>query len=91
MKKIILALIKIYQKTISPDHGIFSVGKQRVCRFYPTCSQYTYEAIEEHGLLRGVCLGVWRILRCNPFSKGGHDPVKPKSKKINIKFARGVN
>lgn len=76
MKKIFLSLIKLYQKTISPDHGVFSGGKQNVCRFHPTCSQYTYEAIDKYGVLKGSAMGSWRILRCNPFSKGGEDPVK---------------
>lgn len=84
MKKIILSTIRLYQKTISPDHGFFSGGKQRVCRFYPTCSEYTHQAIDKHGILRGVGMGIWRILRCNPFSAGGHDPVK--SKKSNQKL-----
>ena len=75
MKKGILSLIKIYQKTISPDHGVFSGGEQHVCKFYPTCSQYTYEAINKYGVLKGSAMGSWRILRCNPFSKGGKDPV----------------
>ena len=88
MKKIILILIRGYQKTISPDHGIFSGGKQRVCRFYPTCSEYTYQAIEEYGILKGVAMGSWRILRCNPFSKGGHDPVKKANQPHKIKEAR---
>ena len=73
----ILFLIKIYQKTISPDHGplkrLFAPG---VCRFYPTCSQYGHEIIKKRGLFVGAPLAVWRILRCNPWSKGGIDFVK---------------
>lgn len=76
MKRVLIFLIKVYQKTLSPDHGWFSGGKRRVCRFEPTCSQYTIEAIEKYGSLKGVGMGAWRILRCNPFSKGGYDPVK---------------
>jgi hypothetical protein len=76
MKRASLALIRLYQKTISPDHGWFSGGKQHVCRFHPTCSEYTYQAIEKYGTLRGVSKGGWRILRCNPFNKGGFDPLK---------------
>jgi uncharacterized protein len=90
MKKIILVIIKGYQKTISPDHGFFSGGKQRVCKFYPTCSEYTYQAIEAHGLIKGIGLGVWRILRCNPFTKGGHDPVKVEKTKTKIKRGKGL-
>lgn len=76
MEKPIIWLIKLYQKTLSPDHGWFSGGKRHVCRFEPTCSQYTIDAIEKHGIFKGIGLGSWRILRCNPFSKGGFDPVK---------------
>jgi len=76
MKRASLALIRLYQKTISPDHGWLSRGEQHVCRFHPTCSEYTYQAIEKYGTLRGVSKGGWRILRCNPFNKGGFDPLK---------------
>lgn len=76
MKRILIGSIRLYQKTISPDHGWFSHGKRHVCRFEPTCSQYTIEAIEKYGSLKGMGIGAWRILRCNPFSKGGYDPVK---------------
>jgi putative membrane protein insertion efficiency factor len=76
MKKLLISAIKLYQKTISPDHGWFSGGRQSVCKFHPTCSNYTIEAIEKYGSLKGSLMGAWRILRCNPFSKGGNDPVK---------------
>lgn len=69
MKKIIIFFIKIYQNTLS-----HFLGKN--CRFTPTCSEYTIEAINEHGALRGSIMGFKRICRCNPFSKGGYDPVK---------------
>lgn len=72
MKKIFISLIKFYQKCISP---IMGKGK---CKFYPTCSEYMKEAIEVHGAFKGFMMGIWRILRCNPFSKGGFDPVPPK-------------
>ena len=68
MKKIMIFLIKVYRKYISPMTGPH-------CKYYPTCSQYAIEAIEKHGALKGGLLAVWRILRCNPFSKGGYDPV----------------
>ena len=75
-KKIALKLIRLYQKTLSFDHGPLSIFySQGFCRFQPTCSQYTYQAIEKYGVLKGSFLGLWRILRCNPFSKGGYDPV----------------
>lgn len=76
MKRGAIALIRLYQKTISPDHGWFSGGRQHVCRFQPTCSQYTIDAIEKYGVLRGALMGMWRIMRCNPWNKGGFDPVK---------------
>ena len=74
MKKIILLLIKLYQKYIS----IF-LGKN--CRFYPTCSAYTYEAIEKFGIIKGIFLGIKRIIKCHPFHPGGYDPVPQKRDK----------
>lgn len=74
IKKALIFLIRTYQLTISPR---FSHGS---CRFVPTCSQYAIEAIEIHGILKGSLLAFWRILRCNPFCKGGWDPVPPKKK-----------
>ena len=61
-------LIRIYKMTLSPLLG-------RHCRFLPTCSAYTYEAVEKHGALKGAFLGLKRILKCHPFHAGGHDPV----------------
>ena len=73
-KNVILFLIKLYQKTISPDHGwnksLFPNG---YCRFYPTCSEYGYETIKKNGLVIGVFKSAWRVLRCNPWTKGGVD------------------
>ncbi len=71
MKKILIALIKFYQKSISPGLGAN-------CKYIPTCSQYGLEAIERFGAFKGFFLTVWRVLRCNPFSKGGYDPVPEK-------------
>lgn len=71
MKKILLALIKFYKSAISPH-------TKSHCKYFPTCSQYGLEAIERFGALKGTALTVWRILRCNPFSKGGYDPVPEK-------------
>ena len=68
MKKIVLLLIQFYKSYISPM-------KTTKCPYFPSCSTYAVEAIEKHGLLKGGLLAVWRILRCNPFSKGGYDPV----------------
>ena len=68
MKYICIVLIRGYQKFISPLLGAH-------CRFSPTCSQYAVEAYQMHGFFKGTVLTVWRILRCNPFGKGGYDPV----------------
>ena len=72
MKYFCIWLIRLYQKLSAP----FKRGP--VCRFTPTCSQYAMEAFEKRGFFVGFGLTVWRILRCNPFSKGGHDPVPEK-------------
>jgi len=73
----VLKLIKIYQKTLSFDHGIFRfLFPHGYCRFQPTCSEYGYQAIEKYGVIRGGLMAFWRILRCNPWSKGGFDEVK---------------
>ena len=72
MKKILIFLLKGYQKNISP---IFqSIGVH--CKYYPSCSEYMKEAIEKYGCFKGIYLGIKRLLRCNPFSKGGYDPLK---------------
>jgi len=68
MKKGLIFLLKTYKKYISPLLG-------EHCRFYPTCSEYMVEAIDKYGTLKGVYLGVKRLLRCNPLCKGGYDPV----------------
>ncbi len=73
MKRVILRLIGIYQATFSPDHGpLFGAGGLR-CRFYPSCSQYFYEAVEQYGVFGGLKRGLWRVLRCHPLSLGGVD------------------
>ncbi len=64
----LVALIRLYKRFLSPL-------LPSSCRFTPSCSRYTVEAIQKHGALRGTLLGAWRILRCNPFGKGGYDPV----------------
>lgn len=74
---LVLRMIKIYQKTLSFDYGIPKVFYPHgFCRFHPTCSEYGYQAIKKYGIIKGGLLAFWRILRCNPFNKGGHDPVK---------------
>jgi len=76
MKKIMIFIINIYQKTLSPDHGSFSVRYPGgFCKYYPDCSVYCKQAIDKKGVVKGVALGAWRILRCNPWSQGGEDPV----------------
>ncbi|MBR4762157.1 MAG: membrane protein insertion efficiency factor YidD [Clostridia bacterium] len=71
---LLIGAVKLYRKAISPL-------KIPCCRFTPTCSQYAIEAIRVHGAFKGSMLAVWRILRCNPFCKGGYDPVPPKKEK----------
>ena len=74
MRKVALFLIKIYQCTLSPDHGPFKRFFPRgVCKFYPTCSEYGHKAIEKQGVIGGGLRTAWRILRCNPWSSGGVD------------------
>ncbi|MCD7709331.1 MAG: membrane protein insertion efficiency factor YidD [Clostridiales bacterium] len=68
MKKLVIAMIRFYQKYLSPM-------KSTRCPYYPTCSHYGLEAIEKYGVVKGGALAAWRIMRCNPFSKGGYDPV----------------
>ena len=72
MKKIFIFLICVYKKYGSPIFQHFGIR----CKFYPTCSQYTIQAIEKYGTIKGGILGIKRILKCNPFSKGGYDPLK---------------
>ena len=72
----ILFIIRIYQKTLSFDHGLMKFYyPDGYCRFHPTCSEYGYVAIERHGVVKGGWLTVKRIARCNPFNKGGFDEV----------------
>lgn len=73
LKKIIIALIRFYQLALSPL-------KQPTCRFSPTCSQYSIEAIERFGVIKGTYLSIRRILKCHPFHEGGYDPVPEKWK-----------
>jgi len=65
----LLALIRLYQKIISPTLP------EGTCRFYPSCSHYGYQAIYKYGAIKGSLMATWRILRCNPFNHGGFDPV----------------
>lgn len=77
IKRVVISLIKFYQKTLSFDHGpLKSLYPNGFCRFYPTCSQYAIDAIEKYGIIKGGLKAAWRILRCNPFNKGGVDFLK---------------
>ena len=77
IKKTLLGLIRLYQRTLSLDHGplrfLRLLGQ---CRYYPTCSQYTHQAITKYGVIKGGVMGARRIARCHPWAQGGHDPVK---------------
>ena len=72
MKKILLFLLKIYKKFISPIFKAIGIE----CKYYPTCSEYMKQAIIKYGSIKGVYLGIKRFIKCNPFSKGGYDPLK---------------
>lgn len=76
-RHIAITIIKIYQKTISFDHGIFKyLYPYGFCRFKPSCSEYAIQAFGKYGLIKGGFLSIWRVLRCNPWNKGGSDPLK---------------
>ena len=68
MKTLAMATLKFYKRLISP-------ALPASCRYVPSCSEYAAEAVARHGFFRGVALGAWRLLRCNPFVRGGYDPV----------------
>ncbi|HEX9255291.1 MAG TPA: membrane protein insertion efficiency factor YidD [Candidatus Angelobacter sp.] len=71
MKQAAALCLRLYKSVVSPFLPV-------ACRYVPTCSEYTAEAVARHGLLLGSALGLWRILRCNPFARGGYDPVPVK-------------
>lgn len=77
MKHILLAIITLYQKTLSPDHGLLQgFFPHGACMYRPTCSQYAHDAINKYGILKGARMGAERLLRCHPFARGGYDPVQ---------------
>ncbi|NLZ74749.1 membrane protein insertion efficiency factor YidD [Candidatus Falkowbacteria bacterium] len=76
-RRLVVFVIRIYQKTISFDHGVLKIFYPNgFCRFTPSCSEYSAQAITKYGVIKGGLMASWRILRCNPWSKGGHDPLK---------------
>ena len=78
MKRVLIAVLRFYKRRISPL-------LPNACIYTPTCSEYAMEAIEKHGVIKGMGLAIWRVLRCNPFAKGGYDPVpEPKKHKESI-------
>ncbi len=82
MKRLAIKIIRGYQRVVSPQLG-------NRCRFEPSCSEYGMQAIEHHGVVRGVPMTAWRIARCNPLSKGGYDPPVPVDRDENS--SRGLD
>ena len=77
MRRVIIKIITIYQRTLSPDEGWFkSRFPGGFCRFTPHCSEYGRQAIGKHGVIKGGGKTIWRVMRCNPWSAGGEDPVE---------------
>jgi hypothetical protein len=81
MRQVLMAIIRLYQLTLSPLLG-------PRCRFYPSCSCYAHTAIERHGVVRGTWLGLRRLLRCHPFTAGGYDPVPDKPRRRAVRRRR---
>ena len=82
LTKCLVSLIGLYQTHVSPLRG-------PACKYYPTCSEYAKQAFVAHGPVKGLLLASWRLLRCNPFSRGGYDPVPPR--KIRLEEAKEVH
>jgi len=79
IKQPALILIRIYQKLFSFDHSFWAKPEKfRLCIYYPSCSEYTYQAIDKFGLIKGSILGAFRVIRCNPIAQGGIDEVPKK-------------
>ena len=85
MKRVLLFVISFYQTYLSP------LKRTGCCKYIPTCSEYAAQAITRHGALKGSVLALWRILRCNPFSAGGIDPVPESMPKINLPRRKQCN
>ena len=91
-KRIVQSLIKFYQLFLSPDHSYWGRHTPgRTCIHEPSCSHYTYDAVEKHGAIKGSVMGVARILRCNPWSRGGYDPVPEKFSLRRSEVSQGVS
>lgn len=77
MTTLLVRLIEIYQAVLSPDHSFWAKHRfpHGYCRFYPSCSEYAKQSLQKHGWFFGIGRAVGRILRCNPFSAGGYDPL----------------
>jgi len=76
-RRLLVGMIRVYQKTISFDHGFLKIFYPHgFCRFIPSCSEYGAQAITKYGIIKGGLMASWRVLRCNPWNKGGYDPVK---------------
>jgi len=77
-RKVVLFAVRLYQHSFSPDHS--EAGKKKYpfgyCKFTPTCSEYSYQAIEKYGVILGGFKALWRVARCNPCGRGGYDPLK---------------
>ncbi|MFA6525121.1 MAG: membrane protein insertion efficiency factor YidD [Patescibacteria group bacterium] len=75
-RRAVLLLVKAYQKTLSPDHGLFAYKHPYgYCKHFPTCSDYTFQAVGKYGVVKGGIKSAKRVLRCNPHSQGGYDPI----------------
>lgn len=84
MKRLMMGCIRVYQRTLSFDHGPLKIFyPQGYCKFHPTCSEYAYQAFQKHGFWMGGLLAVKRILRCHPWSQAGLDPVPETTKKAS--------
>ena len=77
-QRAVLFVMRWYQVTFSPDHGAHGRSRYPLgyCRFTPSCSEYACQAVEKHGVVWGGLKSLWRVVRCNPWSKGGHDPLR---------------
>lgn len=81
MRRMIVTALTAYKKHVSPCAPMS-------CRYYPSCSEYAAEAINKYGVLKGGSKTIWRVLRCNPFSRGGYDPVNKQTSKVKEKWKK---